>query len=374
MQNNHTIVDIQKYFLVGILVVLLVSLLMFLSSFLSTLLIAAVIVTAVYPVHKLLNQKIHIPRSLSALLSLILVAVVILGPLVLFFFMVASQAADAYAVVSAKVNTMVGSDFHLLPAMLKKPPLSDWIEKWSAYNPISASDLIQTAQDFVGGLSSILLKQTTNILRNLSLFVLHTVIFLLAMFYFLRDGKQLIEYIKSLLPLSAPYREELFNKLNHLSYAIIYGFIGTSIIQGFLVGFGFFLVGIGNAAFWGMTAAILSFIPYIGTAVISIPAIIVLLVGKHWLAALFLTAWSAVIVGTADNFVKPYLIGASAMIHPLALLLVILGGAFAFGLNGLLFGPFILTLTLSFLHIYQLEYRSVLNHGGHEEKEGHKKH
>ncbi|MBN1258301.1 AI-2E family transporter [Candidatus Peregrinibacteria bacterium] len=362
MQKNHAIVDIQKYFLVGILLVLVISLMTFISSFLSTLLIAGVIVTAIYPLHKLLNQKIHIPRSLSALLSLVLAAVIIIGPLILFFFMVANQAVDAYAVVSAKVS-LLGQDFHLLPAMLQKPPFSEWIAKWEEYNPISASDLIQAAQDFVGNLSAILLKQTTNVLKNLSLFIVHAIVFFLAMFYFLRDGKQLIEYVKSLMPLSREYREELFNKLNHLSYAIIYGFFGTAIIQGFLVGFGFALVGISNAAFWGMTAGIFSFIPYIGTAVISIPAIIALLIGKHFIAALFLLIWSVAIVSTSDNVVKPYLIGASASLHPLAVLLVILGGAFAFGFSGLLFAPFVLTLALSFLHIYRLEYKDILDPG-----------
>ncbi len=361
MQKNHNIVDIQKYFLVGILLVLIISLFTFISSFLSTLLIAGVIVTAIYPLHKLLNQKVRIPQSVSALISLTLTAVIIIGPLILFFFMVANQAVDAYAVVSAKVNAMVGQDFHLLPTVIKNSRYAVWIEKWSKVVPISTSDVIQTVQDFVGSLSTILLKQTTNILKNLSLFVLHTIVFLLAMFYFLRDGKKFIEYIKSLLPLSHDYREELFNKLNRLSYSIIYGFFGTAIIQGFLVGLGFALVGISNAAFWGMTAGLFSFIPYIGTAAIAVPAIIVLLIGGHSLAALFLLCWSAVIVGTADNFVKPYLIGASAMIHPLAVLLVILGGAFAFGFTGLLFAPFILTLTLSFLHIYQLEYKDILN-------------
>ena len=65
-------------------------------------------------------------------------------------------------------------------------------------------------------------------------------------------------------------------------------------------------------------------------------------------------------MGLSDNIVKPYLIGGANAIHPLLVLLVILGGVFVFGLKGVVFGPFLLTLTLPFLHIYQLEYKAVL--------------
>ena len=112
---------------------------------------------------------------------------------------------------------------------------------------------------------------------------------------------------------------------------------------------------------WGSIAALFSPIPYIGTTVVWIPIVIFLLITKHWIAALFLTIWSMFVVGTVDNFVKPYLIGSSTALHPLAVLLVILGGAFAFGLKGLIFGPFILTLTLAFLHIYRLEFEKELD-------------
>ncbi|MBU0727049.1 AI-2E family transporter, partial [Patescibacteria group bacterium] len=107
-------------------------------------------------------------------------------------------------------------------------------------------------------------------------------------------------------------------------------------------------------------AALFSPVPYIGTALVWIPAVGALLIGGHWIAALFLTIWSIIIVGLADNIIKPYVIGSTSALHPLAVLLVLLGGAFVFGVKGLLFGPFVLTLTLAFLHIYQLEYKGIL--------------
>jgi predicted PurR-regulated permease PerM len=232
------------------------------------------------------------------------------------------------------------------------------------YVPITTAEVMATAKDFVTSIGSFILGNATGILKNLTVLFFHAIVFLFAMFYFLRDGEQFIAYLNSLLPMSEKYRSELFKKLSHLSYGIIYGLFGAAIAQGLMSGLGFYIVGINNAAFWGSIAALFSVVPYIGTAIIWVPVSIYLLVTGHWVAALFLTVWSIVIVGTADNMVKPYLIGSSATLHPFAVLLVIFGSTFAFGLKGLIFGPFILTLTLAFLHIYKLEFSNALDGGG----------
>jgi len=362
-KNNH-ILDIQKYFLFGTLLLLIVTLMIFMSSFLGTLLIAAVIVKGVFPVHNIMQKKLKFPPTISALISLILVALIILVPLVFMFFLVANEAKGAYEVISAKINTLTAKDVKLIPELLQEGFIQEWTDKIAQYAPISPSDIIATTKDIVGKISSWILGHTTNILKNLSLFMVHSIIFLLAMFYFLRDGPRLVDYLNSMLPISEKYRAELIKKLSRLSYGIIYGIFGASIVQGFLVGLGFYIVGIDNAAFWGAIAALLSPLPYIGTSIIWVPVVIALAVSGHWVLSLILLIWGVLIVSLADNIVKPYLIGSSTALHPLAVLLTLLGGAFAFGIKGIIFGPFVLTMTLAFLHIYSLEYKSVLKKEG----------
>ena len=351
----------QRYFLIIVLVVLLALLTIFISPFGVDLLLAGIIVTAVWPAHRVILKKIAFSRSLSALISMILIIIVILLPFTLFGFFVADQATDAYTVISDRINTIVEtSDVSTTSKVLELIPFSDKIEGVFRYLPISTADLLQTAGDAVGVVSTFLLSKTTNILKHLLLFLVHLLIFLISLFYFLREGDRLLLYIRSLLPMSKIYRQELFSKLSHLSYGIIYGIFGAAILQGFLVGVGFSVAGINNAAFWGAIAALFSPIPYIGTAVVWIPAVAALAIGGNYVTALLLLAWSVFIVGMADNVIKPYIIGRSAHLHPLATLLVLLGGTFVFGLKGLLFGPLVLTLALAFIHIYRLEYKTVL--------------
>ena len=368
LKDNHKIVEgIQKYFLLGVLLLLIIILIKFLSPFIANILIAAVVVTAVYPLHKLLYKKVHIPRSFSAFISLLLVATIVIFPFVLFIFFISDQAADAYISFSDKINLFLKTgEYKSLSQVIEILPFSERLEDLIAYSPFTTSDIIKSAGDFVGAASSFLLGQTTNILKNLSLLIIHLVVFLMIMFYLLRDGDRLVEYIRSLLPLSPKYRSELINKMHGLSYGLIYGIFGAAIIQGLLVGIGFTIVGIGDAAFWGVIAALFSPVPYIGTALVWMPAVISLFVMGTPGWALFLAIWSIVIVGLADNVVKPLVIGQTSALHPLAVLLVLLGGVFTFGAKGLLFGPFVLTLTLAFLHIYQLEYKSILKKGSNK--------
>jgi predicted PurR-regulated permease PerM len=367
MQNqNLESSNLQKYFLLGTLLLLIVVLAYAVSAFLSTLVVAAILVTAVFPVHRLMTKKIHIPASFSALISLILVAVVFLGPFMVFFFFIAGQATDAVTNFGDKINTLPKID--MIPSMLKNGLVDQWIAKAGSYVPITTAEVMTTAKDFVTSIGSFILGNATGILKNLTVFFLQTIVFLFAMFYFLKDGERFIAYINSLIPMSEVYRKELFKKLSTLSYGIIYGLFGSALAQGVMAGLGFYIVGINNAAFWGSIAALFSVIPYIGTAIIWVPVAIYLLVTGHWIAALFLLAWSLFIVSTVDNMVKPFLIGSSATLHPFAVLIVLFGSTFAFGLKGLIFGPFILTLTLAFLHIYELEFKGALDGAGRKAK------
>lgn len=359
--TDTTASGFQRYFLMIALVLLLALLITFISPFAVDLMLAGVIVTAVNPAHRKLMAKIPFSRSLAAFISMILIIIMILVPFTLFGFFIAEQATDAYVVVSGRINEIVETnDVSTASKVLELIPFSDKIKGVFRYLPVSAEDLLRTAGDAVGTVSTFLLSKTTNVLKHLGILLVHLLVFLITLFYFLREGDRLVAYIRSLLPMTQAYRQELFLKLSKLSYGIIYGIFGAAILQGLLVGIGFSVAGINNAAFWGAIAALFSPVPYIGTTVVWLPAVIILLLTGQWLVGLLLLAWCAVVVGMADNVIKPYIIGSSAHLHPMATLLVLLGGTFVFGLKGLLFGPLVLTVTLAFIHIYSLEYKAVL--------------
>lgn len=362
MPPHKTIVfNLQKHFLIACLVLLLAVLLYFISPFLGTVIIAAVIVAGCYPLHQRLMFRFPRRPTLTTLLTLLIVTLIVLTPITLFVSWVASEAGHTYAGISDHVNTFFKEDFPLLPSKIEDSFFGKQINFLSTYIPISAEDLSRNLQDAISRISTFLVSQTTTVLKQFSLVFLHIIIFFLSLFYFFRDGEPFIHTIRSLLPLPKKYRFELFTKLNTLSRSIIYGVLGGAVAQGLLGGIGFYLSGIPNAAFWGSMMAFFSPLPYVGTAIIWIPAVIYMLTqGSLWIAV-FLLFWCIIAVSLSDNLIKPFLIGESSAIHPLLVLLVLLGSVFVFGLKGVILGPFLLSLTLTFLHIYSLEYREVLN-------------
>jgi predicted PurR-regulated permease PerM len=359
-KNEHIVTDIQKYFLLTVLILLIITLFIFVSDFLGTMFVAAVIVAAVYPVHQLLMSRARFPKTLSAVVTLILIAALIVAPLTYFFFAIVRQATGAYSSISSYINDFIAADFSITPMLEDYPEVQKWFEDFLQYTPITADSIVSAVGDFIGSITSILVEQTTNVLKKATVILLHAIVFILAMYFFIRDGEAITEYVKSMIPLSEEYREELIKKIKALMHAVVFGIFGAAIVQGILVWLGFTLVGVSNAAFWGALAAMFSPVPYVGPTVVWFPVVLMFFFSGQWMTGIFLFIWGTFVVGLSDNFIKPIVIGSGARLHPFGVLVVILGGVFAFGFQGLIFGPLILTLTLAFLHIYKLEYAPVL--------------
>lgn len=349
-----------RYFVLGGVGVTLTLLFLFASDFLGTLFIAAIIATATLPLRKFLRKQTKITRTLASLLTILAVVLLLIVPLVLFVISVVNQASGAYEIFRQEFNKFAASDYNFLPILERYPMLGDWASNLLKYNPISPQEIVSKIGEFLGFLSRSLLGYTTSIVKQLSFFVIHAIVFFLALFYFIRDGEKLVGYVRSLLPLSEKHRDLVFGKMYGLMQAVVYGILGAALAQGIVFGIGLSIAGVHNALFWAALGALFSPIPYVGVGLVWVPIVISLFATQHFGAGTFLLIWCMTAVANIDNIVKPYLIGSRSALHPLAVLVVILGGAFAFGLKGLIFGPLILTLSLTFLEIYREEYRGVL--------------
>ena len=110
-----------------------------------------------------------------------------------------------------------------------------------------------------------------------------------------------------------------------------------------------------NPALWGVIAGLASFIPNLGTSVVSIPAILFLYFTGMPLHALGLLIWSMFLVGTIDNILSPYIISKDTEIPSIFMLFSILGGISLMGTIGILIGPLTLSLLYSLVSIYRKE-------------------
>jgi len=336
-----------------VVTLLLIGLVFYLiSPFIATLFIAAVVVTAVNPLHVWLSK--YIPTRLLS-------SIIMWLSIVLLFIVPASFLTALLVNETKGVSSQISDVAIQLPSILDTLPdrLSPYLPEGSTWqNQLSSNNITQVFTNTVSNMSSGLLKSATGLVTGVSLVFLHLIIFLFALFYLLLDGARLITYIKKLLPLAEKQKKELIQKTTDLMKSIIYGLFGAAIAQGSLVGIGMAIIGIPNAIFWGTIAILLAPMPYVGVALVWLPTSIWLFSTGQWGQGFFFVAWCLILVINIDNIIKPYLIGAKSLLHPFAVMLVIIGGVLTLGFKGLIFGPLLLTLLIAFLHIYQIEFAS----------------
>jgi len=225
---------------------------------------------------------------------------------------------------------------------------------------IEKLDIKQNIIDVSQKMSTYLVSFSVTFAEKFSSFLLGVFVMFFSMYYFFKDGEQLVAKVGYISPLPLVYESELFKKLGSMVKAIVFGVFFTAILQGIVGGIGFAFVGISSPVFWGAAMAFLSLLPVVGTAIIWVPACIVLVImGNYW-SALFLFVWGVLVIGSVDNIARTYLIGGRARTYPLLTFFVILGGVLTMNLKGVIVGPLILMLLMSFLHIYEAEYSKVL--------------
>ena len=217
-------------------------------------------------------------------------------------------------------------------------------------------DIKEKASDFTLFVSSNMAKIFST---TLSAFFSLILIFL-SIFYFLKNGSKWRQVIVELSPLADKDDKKIIFRLEKTVNGVLKGYLLIAIVQGILMGVGFWIFGIPNGALWGVVAAIASLVPMIGTAFVSVPAIIFLFVTGHDVAAFSFLLWSLVVVGMVDNFLNPVIVGSKTNLPPLFILFSVLGGIAVLVPIGILVGPLAVSLLYTLLSIYKNEFEQDL--------------
>jgi predicted PurR-regulated permease PerM len=191
-------------------------------------------------------------------------------------------------------------------------------------------------------------------------FLLDAFVMLYAMFFFLRDGKAVIEKVFYYVPLRHADEVQMVERFTSVTRATIKGTVIIGIVQGTLAGLSLWAAGIDGAAFWGTIMVILSVIPGIGSALVWVPAVIYLFAKDQIMAATLVAVWCMTVVGTIDNVLRPKLVGKDAKMPDLLILIGTLGGLFLFGPIGFIAGPLAFGLFLTVWDIYGAAFRHIL--------------
>jgi len=170
---------------------------------------------------------------------------------------------------------------------------------------------------------------------------------LFVLFFVLRDGPRFAESVVRMLPIEPALRGKLWRHLIDVTRAVFMGIGLTALVQGILLGIGFAIAGLPSPLVFAVIGTLFALVPVVGTAVVWVPATLWLLLQGDPGYALFLAGWSILVVGSADNFLRPILISGRVEVPTLAVFIGVMGGLSAFGFIGLFVGPIVLGLLVA---------------------------
>jgi len=323
--------------------------------FLEPLLLGALLAGLFHPLYRWITRLVRGRQSLGAVLTLLVLFVLVLGPVSAFLGIVVQQALSVSEQAIPWLRQYLGaaSTFNLHDWLVQRfPALADYVPSQEQLLP-----QVGTAAKSAGTFLVTVLSRMT---ATTAAFILNLFVMLYAMFFFFKDGKKILERIFYYLPLSDEDETRMLARFTSITRATIKGTVVIGIIQGALAGIAFWMAGIQGAAFWGTIMTILSIVPGIGAALVWVPAVIILFINGQYVAATLLLAWCAAVVGTIDNFLRPALVGRDAKMPDLLILIGTLGGLFLFGPIGFIVGPIVCGLFLTVWDIYGATFKEVL--------------
>lgn len=277
----------------------------------------------------------------------------IILPIVFVLATVAVDMFDIYQSVSNNVEVSeLKSKLEKLKGFLPVAVLEELQNKLQ----IEEINIHQMAVKGLGSASTYVINEVQNAATNLTGLLINFGIMIFALFFFFRDGDSMLERIKSLIPMKDAQKDEIFKKFYDTLNAVIVGVMVTAAIQGLLQGLFFWAIGISYAVLGGVLTFVFALIPIAGAVIVWLPVGLYLLFTGSIYSGIGVLIFGGIVVSSVDNILKPMIIGGKVKLSTLFLVLTIFGSLSVFGFTGIILGPILLAIFMSFLEIYRSEY------------------
>jgi predicted PurR-regulated permease PerM len=333
-KNKHS-----HYFLLLALTISVVAVCLIVKPFLGTLFLAAVFAFLFQPIYKKFLGALGAREGLAAFLITIFSIILIIIPITFLGIQIFKEAAHLYQSLIGGVGGFETS-------------IKNFLDQAHIFFPSINLDLKLDFGEYIRQALGILVHSLGALFSSVTGMFLNFFIFLIAFYFFLKDGSKLKAHLFFLSPLDDAHDEFIISRIKSGVSATLKGGLAIGLIQGILTGLGFAIFTVPNPILWGGVATMAAFIPGIGTALIMIPAVIFLFITSKTFLGIGLLVWGITIVGLVDNFLSPRLVGRGMQLHPLVAFISILGGMIFFGPLGFLLGPLIVSVCFALIDIY----------------------
>ncbi len=237
------------------------------------------------------------------------------------------------------------------------PAMMMLIDRIGAIIPVSTDQVREAALEA----SKLLAPTLGSILAFSGKTLFDGFILLIALYFFFLDGERLLQWVAEVSPLTPKYSVELFAEFRAVLQAIVYGSVFGIVVSALATSLIYWIFGVRSPVVWGMVSGVFSIAPAVGAAIIWAPIGALLLITGRVGAGVGLLVVCAVVFILLDNIVKPLVVSRGMTLHPLLVLLGIIGGATTLGISGLVIGPLVLSLFLAIMRIYRRDFIGVPN-------------
>lgn len=315
-----------------------------LLPFIGPLLWAMLFTLALRPLNVRLTRWLGGRKQLSAALLTALMLLAMVGPLAALGTAFVHQTRDLLQDLQGWINAQGHDQF-----VLTDHPALAATMSWLTQNlGVTVDDVRTWFNEAAHASLSIFASLSGKLVLGALGTVMGLLLTLFLMFFLIRDGNVMLNAVRDLVPMPADKRQALFSHLAAVTRAVMFGVGLTALLQGALIGVGLYFVGSPSPLVMGVVAVLFALLPVGGTALIWIPATLILFVEQRWGAGSFMLVWGSM-VSMIDNLLKPLLISGRASVATLTVFIGVLGGVTGFGAIGLFIGPVILALAIALI-------------------------
>jgi predicted PurR-regulated permease PerM len=316
-----------------------------LSVFSGPIMWAGLLAFMLHPLQRRLLNRWKRPMLVAGAVTA-LTFVVVAGPVALFGFAFVQQASTLLARFQ---NEAKDRNLPALELVLELRPVQLALEKTRDITSLSKEEILLQASEAAQAALQELASTGGRVVLGAFSTVSRFLFMLFLLFFFLRDGREMLQRGIRLIPMTATRKADLAAHLGAVTRGVVMGTLATALVQGSLLGVGFAIAGIPSPLVFAGVGAMASLVPIVGTALLWVPAAVTLVALGQAGWAIFLTLWCAILVAGSDNVVKPLIISGSANVSALLVFTGLLGGVSAFGVVGIFVGPLLLSLVSALL-------------------------
>jgi len=340
-----------------VLVILLLGCLLVLRPFISALLWAVILCFSSWPIYSRLLRLLGNRRSLAAFLMSLAMILIVLLP----FLVVGLTLADNVKDLTTAARNWLAAGPPPPPAWLAKIPLvgQHAVDTWQSMAADTAK-LWAQAQPFIERASSWLLRVGIALGGG----VVQLALSIFIVFFLFRAGATLGERLTNAVGrIAGDQGKHLLTVAGNTVRGVVYGILGTALVQAVLAGIGYIIAGVPGAALLALLTFFFSVVPAIGTALAWVPAALWLFHKGQTGWGVFMLIWGAG-VASVDNFVKPWLISQGSDLPFILIFFGVIGGALAFGFIGVFLGPTLLAVGYRLVEEWGSARREALEKAG----------